>query len=82
MTGIGGVGTEQELRYDFEEETGMPTFPVIQTVIGAPFKAISNLTTTHGLDKLINVIESNPDTKKKLMNLKQFEKKYEEEKNK
>jgi hypothetical protein len=32
------------------------------------------------LDKLINVIESNPDTKKKLMNLKQFEKKYEEEK--
>ena len=82
MTGIGGEGTEQELRYDFEEETGMPTFPVIQTVIGAPFKAISNLTTTHGLDKLINVIESNPDTKKKLMNLKQFDKKYEEEKNK
>ena len=82
MTGIGGEGTEQELRYDFEEETGMPTFPVIQTVVGAPFKAISNLTTTttHGLDKLINVIESNPDTKKKLMNLKQFEKKYEEEK--
>jgi hypothetical protein len=82
MTGIGGEGTEQELRYDFEEETGMPTFPVIQTIVGAPFKAISNLTTTttHGLDKLINVIESNPDTKKKLMNLKQFEKKYEEEK--
>jgi hypothetical protein len=29
-----------ELRYDFEEETGMPTFPVIQTIVGAPFKAM------------------------------------------
>jgi hypothetical protein len=60
----------------FEQETGQPTFPVIQTIIGAPFKAAAGLTetTSQGLDKLINFIESDTQTKKKITDFEKFEK--------
>jgi hypothetical protein len=35
---VGEVELNRNLERTFEEETGLPTFPVIQT-IGAPFKA-------------------------------------------
>jgi hypothetical protein len=79
--GIGGTGTEMEFKYDFEEETGLPTFPVIQTIIGAPFKAAAGVTktTSHGLDKLINFIESDTQTKKKITDFEKFEKRLKED---
>jgi hypothetical protein len=78
--GLGGSGTEMEFKYDFEEETGLPTFPVIQTIIGAPFKAAAGVTetTSHGLDKLINFIESDTQTKKKITDFEKFEKRLKE----
>jgi hypothetical protein len=79
---IGGSGTQQTLRGTLEEETGLPTLPVIETIAAAPFIGTAEVTKKFGkgLKSILDSINGDETTKRQVREFKKFVKEDEKEK--
>ena len=74
---IGGSGTEQTLRGTLEEDTGLPTLPVLETIAAAPYVGGKETVKVFrsGLNNLLNSINTDETTKRQIRELKKFKEK-------
>jgi hypothetical protein len=79
---IGGSGTQQTLRGTLEEETGLPTLPVIETIAATPFIGTAEVTKKFGkgLKSILDSINGDETTKRQVREFKKFVKEDEKEK--
>jgi hypothetical protein len=79
---IGGSGTQQTLRGTLEEETGLPTLPVIETIGSIPY--VTTVETTKAfrktLNNIVNSINGDETTKRQVREFRKFVKEDEKEK--
>jgi hypothetical protein len=75
VAAVGGSGTEQTLRGALEDETGLPTLPVLETIAKAPFVGGAEATKAFrsGLNEILDSVDSDTTTKKRV--LEQFREK-------
>jgi len=74
---IGGSGTEQTIRGTLEEETGLPTLPVLETIAKVPYIITTEGTKAfrNGLNDILDAIGGDETTKKKIRDFKKFQEK-------
>ena len=74
---IGGSGTEQTLRGSLEEDTGLPTLPVLETIAAVPFVGTAEATKNFGkgLKNILDAIGGDETTKRQIREFKKFKEK-------
>ena len=78
---IGGSGTEQTIRGTLEEETGLPTLPVLETIASAPFVGGQQTVKAFrgSLNDILSAIDSSDSTKRTIREYKKFQEKEDSE---